>query len=189
MSRRSFQFTASLAVVVACAFPLAIARAQIKQAKNPNEFRAQYLFNFAKYTEWPKEAFPSTNSPFVLGILGKDPFGKDIDIINGQPIKNRVLLVKYFKTVQEVNGCQVLYICPSEKNGLPGTLKALENSSVLTIAEMDGFIQHRGMINMVVEGKEPGPQTIGFEINQAAAEQARLKIDSQLLKLAKVVRK
>lgn len=168
---------------------LAYSHSQTRQAKTPYEFRAQYLFNFAKYTEWPKQAFPAPNSPFVLGILGKDPFGKDIDIINGQLIKSRELVVKYFKTVQEVNGCHVLFICSSEKNGLQATLKALETSSVLTIAEMDGFIQQGGMINMVVEEKTPGFQTIGFEINQAAAEQARLRIDAQLLRLAKVVRK
>jgi len=188
MSRRSFQLSAWLAGVVVVFLSLTL-YSQTRQAKTPYEFRAQYLFNFAKYTEWPKQAFPSNNSPFVLGILGKDPFGKDIEIINGQPIKNRELIVKYFKTVQEVNGCHVLFICASEKNGLPATLKALENSSVLTIAEMDGFIQQNGMINMVVEEKAPGFQTIGFQINQAAAERARLKIDPQLLKLAKFVQK
>ncbi len=155
----------------------------------PYQHRALYLFNFAKYTEWPTEAFPTTNSPFVLGLVGKDPFGKDMDIIAGKSIKNRKLVVQRFDTVQEALGCHLLFLGLSETNGLPETLQALERTSVLTIAELDGFIQCRGMINLVVDQKSPGFQTIGFEINQAAAERARLKIDPQLLKLAKSVQR
>jgi hypothetical protein len=133
--------------------------------------------------------FLTTNSPFVLGIVGKDPFGKDIDIIAGKSIKNHKIVVQHFNTVAEAAGCHLLFLGTAQTNGLPEALKAIENSSVLTIGELDGFIQCRGMINLVVEQKSPGFQTIGFEINQAAAERARLKIDPQLLKLAKVVRK
>ena len=189
MSRRSFQFTRFLACVVAACGSAVNSHSQITQAKTPFEFRAQFLYNFAKYTEWPKEAFPSTNAPFVLGILGKDPFGKGIEIIDGRVIKNRKLVVRRFKTAQEVDGCHLLFISLSETNGLPETIKALDNSSVLTVAELPGFIDHSGMINMVVEQSPAGFQTIGFEINQAAAAQARLKIDAQLLELAKVVKK
>src|SRR5689334_11365503 len=57
------------------------------------QHKALYLFNFAKYTEWPKEAFPDDNAPFVVGILGKDPFLSDIDIIKGKTIKGRKLAV------------------------------------------------------------------------------------------------
>src|SRR6266581_5323115 len=57
------------------------------------QHKALYLFNFAKYTEWPKEAFSDDSAPFVLGILGQDPFRSDIDIIKGKTIKGRRLVV------------------------------------------------------------------------------------------------
>ena len=60
----------------------------------PYQHKALYLFNFAKYTEWPKEAFASDDAPFVIGILGADPFGKDIEIIKGKTIKGRKLEVR-----------------------------------------------------------------------------------------------
>src|SRR5207249_471403 len=67
-----------------------------------HQHKALYLFNFAKYTEWPKEAFADDSAPFVLGILGEDPFRQDLDIIKGKTIKGRKLVVKYFHSVQEV---------------------------------------------------------------------------------------
>ena len=154
----------------------------------PYQLKALYLHNFAKYTEWPKEVLGDENAPFVLGILGKDPFGKDIEIIEGKPIKGRKLTVKRFGTVQEVKDCHLLFISSSEADRLPQILKTLEKSCILTIAESEGFLQQSGMINLVVEQKGAGSQSVAFEINRAAAEKVNLKLDTQLLKLAKRVK-
>jgi len=150
----------------------------------PYELRALYLFNFAKYTEWPKEAFADSAAPFVLGILGDDPFGKDIDIINGKQIKNRKLVVRYFSTAEAARDCHILFISPSEKDRVPETLQALSQSSVLTVSEFEGFMDQKGIVNLAEEKKR-----LVFEINQAAAEKAGLKLDARLLQLAKAVRK
>ena len=154
----------------------------------PYQHKALFLFNFAKYTEWPKEAFADDKAPFVLGILGTDPFGKDIDIIKGKIVKGRKLEVRYFSTVAEASGCHLLFIASSETNNLAQILRALEKTSVLTIAEVEGFLQASGMINLITEQKSSGTQTVGFEINLLAAEKANLKLDTQLVKLAKQIR-
>jgi YfiR/HmsC-like len=151
----------------------------------PYQHKALYLFNFAKYTEWPKGAFKDETSAFVLGILGDDPFGSNIDIIRGKTIKGRKLVVKNYRSIEEVKDCHLLFICCSETNNLDHVLRALENTSTLTIAEADGFIEHQGMINLVVEQKTPGSQVVSFDINKAATERANLKLDTQLLKLAR----
>ena len=151
----------------------------------PYQHKALYLFNFAKYTEWPKEAFTDDNAPFVLGILGQDPFKSDIDIIKGKTIKGRKLVVRKFNSVQEVTNCHLLFICSSEANNLRRIFQAVEHLNILTISEADGFIEQSGMINLVAEQKTAGSQVVAFEINQAAAEKANLRLDTQLLKLAK----
>lgn len=150
----------------------------------PYELRALYLYNFAKYTEWPQEAFADSAAPFVLGILGEDPFGKDLDIIKGKSIKNRKLVVKYFSTAREARDCHILFISPSEKDRVPQTLQTLKQLSVLTVSEFEGFMDQDGMVNLAEEKKR-----LVFEINQAAAEKVGLKLDARLLQLAKAVRK
>ena len=152
----------------------------------PNQHKALYLYNFAKYTEWPKEAFASDEAPFVLGILGKeDPFGRDIDIIKGKLVKGRKLEIRRYLSVPEVTDCQLLFIALSETNNLAQILKVLEKTSILTIAEVEGFLQARGMINLLTEKKNTGTQTVSFEINLPAAQRANLKLDAQLLRLAR----
>jgi len=154
----------------------------------PYQLKALYLYNFAKYTEWPKAAFADESAPFVLGILGHDPFGKDVEIIKGKTVKGRKIEVRYFSNPQEVSGCQLLFIDSSETNNLGQILKALENASVLTIAESDSIVDKSWIISLVPEQKSSTSQTIAFEINLAAAGKANLKIDTQLLKLAKKVK-
>ncbi|MSU59423.1 MAG: YfiR family protein [Pedosphaera sp.] len=192
--RRPFlrQFAvATVAVGVAVALTLELAAQSV--TLTPNQHKALYLFNFAKYTEWPKEAFASDDAPFVLGILkdptDKDPFGKDIEIINGKTVKGRKLEIRRFLTVEDVqkSDCQLLFIASSETNKLAQILKALEKSNVLTIAEVDGFLQASGMINLLTEKKSAGTQTVAFEVNLLAAQRANLKLDAQLLKLARNV--
>jgi len=154
----------------------------------PYQHRAWYLLYFARYTEWPKEALGNGDAPFVFGILGKDPFGKDIEIIRDKTIKGRKITVKHFAKVQEVSGCHLLFIASSEAAQLPKILKALEKSSILTIAEVESFVQQSVMINLQGEqDKTASRETVTFVINRAAAEKANLKLDAELLKLAKRV--
>jgi len=151
---------------------------------NLNQHKALYLFNFAKYTEWPAGTFTDENAPFVLGILGKDPFQSNLDIIKGKTIKGRKLLIKYCNSIQDIAGCHLLFICSSETNRLSQITQAA-GPGVLTISETDGFLDHEGMINLITEQKTPGTQAVAFEINQSAAKKAGLKLDTQLLKLAR----
>ncbi len=150
--------------------------------------KALILYNFAKFTEWPKSAFTDDTASFVLGVLGKDPFGKDMDILRGKAIKGRKVEVRYFRTVDALTNCHLLYISKSEIDNLPQIRKRLEKCSILTAAEAQGFIDQDGIINLVPERQPNGTETVGFEINLPAAEKANLKLDTQLLKLAKKVK-
>ncbi|HWY74410.1 MAG TPA: YfiR family protein [Verrucomicrobiae bacterium] len=174
-----------LIVAVAIACVSACTQAADTMPKTPYELKAFLLCNFAIYTEWPKEAFASDNSPFVLGILGKDPFGKDIDVLKGKTIKGRPLVVKYYTDIDQISGCHLLFISSSEKKHLPEILKAVEHSSVLTVSEIDGFVAQNGMIDIFMEETRPGFVRPGYRINQAATEKAGIRIGSYVLKLAK----
>lgn len=153
-----------------------------RKPETPFEIRACFLINFALYTEWPKEAFADASSPFVFGILGKDPFEKDIDIVKNSLVKGRKLEIRHCSGIKDALGCQLLYISNSETHRVVEIMKALENTSILTVAEMDGFLDKGGMLNFIVKKKtRPGYGNLGYEVNQAAADKARLRINSYLL--------
>lgn len=144
------------------------------------QIKAAFLFNFAKFVDWPPPAFPQTDSPIVIGVLGKNVFGHYLeDTIRDKQVKNRRFEIKEFASVNDAVNCHILFISPSLKDNLPKILTALHNASVLTVSESDQFIEAGGMINFTIEESK-----VHFQINDNAAKKAGLKISSKLLSLA-----
>jgi len=116
----------------------------------------------------------------VIGVLGKNVFGDDLEqTIRDKTVNNHPFQFKQFHSVDEVTNCQILFISTSEKERLPKILSGLRGASVLTVSEMDHFTDTGGMINFVIEDNR-----VHFQINDAAAKKAGLKISSKLLSLA-----
>lgn len=148
------------------------------------EVKAAFLFNFAKFVEWPASAFATTNSPIVIGILGKNVFGEHLEkTIHDRKVNNRSFQFRTFQSVSEATNCHILFISASEKSDYPNIVSALHNASVLTVSEADGFLKAGGMINFLLE-----ENNIRFQISDEAAKKARLKISSKLLSLAVAAR-
>jgi hypothetical protein len=147
------------------------------------EVKAAFLYNFARFVEWPAETRHDPGAPFVIAILGRDPFGSVIDeTVAGKRVAGRPIEVRRVARVDEVREAQIVYVSPSERPNMAAVLKALERPGVLTVGDTDGFATHGGAINFTVQARR-----VRFEINPAVAEQAGLKMSSQLLKLATLV--
>lgn len=149
----------------------------------PTEYqiKAAFIFNFARFVEWPPKAFADTNSPMIIGVLGKNVFGDDLtQTISGKAINGHPLEFQIFKSVADATKCHVLFINSSEKTHLSKILAQLQGSGILTVGdEMDNFLADGGMINLrIVDDK------VRFEINNEAAKKADLIISSKLLRLA-----
>lgn len=152
------------------------------QDSRPSEYqlKAAFLFNFAKFVEWPSDAFVEATSPFIIGTLGGNPFGGDLErTIRDKKINNRVIIFKEFRTLTEATNCHILFINASERPRLPEIVAGLRRTSVLTVSEMEGFTGSGGMINFVQEHNK-----IRFQINDEAAKAANLRISSKLLSIA-----
>lgn len=144
------------------------------------QIKAAFLFNFAKFVEWPSDAFPQKNSPIVIGVLGQNVFGNYLeDTIRDKTVQNRPFVIKEFKSADEALHCNILFISASMKDSLPAIIDNLHNASVLTVGDTDQFIKAGGMINFVIQDSK-----IRFQINDEAAKKAGLKISSKLLSLA-----
>ena len=180
--RKSSTFGLSTVLAGVFFFVLLAAFSSGAQTAQPSEYqvKAAFLFNFAKFVDWPATAFPAPASPVIIGVLGKNVFGDSLEqTLHNKSINNRPVELKIFQTVAEATNCHVLFISTSEKGHLAKTLAALQGTSILTVSEMDEFISAGGMINFVIEDSK-----IHFEINDSAAEKAGLKISSKLLSLS-----
>ncbi len=155
----------------------------LAQAALEYEVKAAFLLNFTKFIEWPANAFAAPDSPFTICILGKDPFGRALDqIVEGESIAGRKLMVRRISQDPEPQTCQVVFISNGEKE-VRRILSGLMNG-VLTIGEGENFIRAGGMIAFAIENRR-----VRFDINQTAAESAGLKLSSKLLTVARTVDK
>ncbi len=174
-------------------------KAQTESAQSLEyQIKAAFLYNFIKFVEWPGEKTADSNEPIIIGIIGKDPFGSAFDPIKNDIVKDKKVVIKRFTGLEELKNsgeenkskphpqvetikkCHLLFICNSENKKLKETINLVRNYSVLTVADTQGFLESGGIINFVMEEKK-----VRFEINITAAKRAKLKIRSQLLKLAK----
>lgn len=156
-------------------------RSQAAQTASEYQVKAAFLYNFTKFVRWPEDALPDKNSPLVIGILGDDPFGQNLQLaVKGKNINGHPLEIRAVKTPAEMKECQVLFICQKPKRNIPDTLHTLDKASTLTISETNGFYEAGGMINFVMEGTK-----VRFEINDQAATRVGLTISSKLLSVAR----
>jgi len=161
-------------------FASANSRAASLRGENAEyQLKAAFILNFARYIEWPPTAFASRGQPLVIGIVGKDPFGPNIErIVAGKNIDGHPVVVKRVNTTSP-GDCHVVFIAASEKDRIAELLQPVRGSPVLTIGDTEGFNEAGGIIYL-----KKKQDMIRFEINLAAAEASGLKISSKLLKLA-----
>ena len=151
----------------------------------PSEYqvKAVFLFNFAQFVDWPAEAFPRPDAPFVIGVLGEDPFGARLDeVVRGETVNGRPLVVERYRSVAEIRNCNILFIGSSEAGHLDEILPALKGRSILTVGDADPAGQRGLMIRLVNENNR-----VRLRIDVAAAKAGNLTISSKLLRPAEIV--
>ena len=144
------------------------------------ELKAAFLYQFTRYVSWPE----GDAGPVAICVLGEDPFGPSLDAtVADKTARGKPIVVRRIRSAGEGASCQILFVSRSERPRLDATLAALGRRPTLTVADMSGFPSEGGMINLRVE-----EERIKLEINPDNAERAGLKIRSELLRLADVVR-
>jgi hypothetical protein len=137
--------------------------------------KAAFLYNFALFTQWPADIGATLN----LCVYGRDPFGEEINALEGKPVGNRRMAVHRITRDEELTGCQVVFIADASGDGISRVLSLLHGATVLTVADAPGAAKRGVALNMnVVEDK------ITFEANLTAARAANVKLSSKLLMLA-----
>ena len=160
--------------------------------------KAAFLFNFLGFVDWPEEKMGDRNNPLVIGIIGKDSFGNAFSAVKGKAVKGRRVLVRRFenldeierqggdeavqKHLKELGECHMLFICSSESPNAKRLIESLKKCSILIVGDMAHFLEAGGTINLVMRDNK-----VQFEISLVAAKASKLKIRSQLLRLAKKV--
>ncbi len=165
-------------ILLMCAAPQASA-----QVSREYDLKAVFLYNLASFVNWPKFAFPAPDAPFVIGVLGDDPFGRVLDdVVANEFVGTHPFRVHRFRRIDDVENCQLLFISESESRHVESILRRLRGKPVLTVADLQGFAEAGGMVGLRTEHEQ-----LQLYVNPAAAEAATLSLSSKLLEVAHVV--
>lgn len=145
--------------------------------------KAAFLYNFTKFVDWPAEVLENGDRPLTICVVGEDPFGRMLErTLTGKTTHSRTLEARRITALEQLEGCQVLFIGYSDTLHLRRWVEHVDDSPVLTVGEESRFVELGGMIEFViVDGK------VRFDINHEAAQRARLQMSSKLLNLARTV--
>ena len=152
-------------------------------ALSEQDLKAAFLYNFARFTEWPEAAF-DTQGELRVQVIGHDPFNGALDrLLGGKRVHDRRISVVYTAGVTPAETGHVVFVAASERSRLDAILGALEGENVLTVSDIDDFAERGGMIGLVSD-----KDSLRFVVNRTAASRARLQVSSRLLSLATSVR-
>jgi hypothetical protein len=147
--------------------------------------KAAFLFNFAKFVEWPPQIFKTARDPIAICVVGQNLFGEALnEAVSGKTVEGRTFLVRQVSGEQPSAGCQILFVSSSERKRLRVILGEIKADGVLTVGETDNFASEGGIINFKIEAGR-----VCLQVNVDAAEQAKLHISSKLLSLAQIVKR
>jgi hypothetical protein len=143
-----------------------------------------FIYNLAKFVEWPSSTYRSSNAPLVICIVGVDPFDPDLeDELRGRNVDGHPVQIRRLKAGDEIGACQLVFIPLTAKDQAAGIVAGLRGSSTLTVGEDEGFATRGGIINFALEGNR-----VHLEANPHAARRAGLRISSKLLNIVTIVK-
>lgn len=147
------------------------------------QVKALFLYNFANFVEWPRDAFVDQSSDLKMCLYGAVPFGEFLDIVNGVKVRDRTLQVIRTTNYEKIqSGCHILFVGIDHIAELEQFFKNLNHLFVLSIGNTTDFARKGGVVNILRTSDQEQ-----FEINLAKAIENGLLISSDLLSLARII--
>jgi YfiR/HmsC-like len=142
--------------------------------------KAAQIYSFTKFVEWPAKKFPSSESPFIIGVYGSDEITDFLrEAFQSRRIKDRPVEIRHLSNKAELVPCHLVFVSRSERDRLGSVLYEMRHENILSVGESDNFLKSGGVINFLsVEG------ATRFQVNLDAAGRERLKVSSKLLPIS-----
>ncbi len=152
-------------------------------AHSEEAVKSAYLYNFARYVEWPDSAFSDPDAPLVICVIGDDAFSKVArEGIGSRTVGSHGVEIASLAGLEDTSGCHILYLPESAGIDDEAVIGSLASKSIFTVSDSEGFARRGGIANFILVDRK-----IRFEINPDAADRAGLKVRARLLRVATVI--
>lgn len=143
--------------------------------------KAAFLYNFTRYIEW--DGYTS-NSEFVIGIVGTSDIQEALkDIADSKSVDGKKIIIRKFNSPDEIGNCHILFISRNTPYTLTELFVNIPDKGTLVVSEKENFAEQGAAINFIIVN-----ESLKFEMNINTLNSAGLKVSSQLLKLAVLVK-
>ena len=154
------------------------------QSVNEYQMKAAYVYNLAKFVEWPADTFKTARDPIGICVLGQSPiFAPLSEAVNGEMIDDHKLSVRQVSDVGQAGHCQILFVGSADRKYLQFVLQDQRTAGILTVGEKPAFAAEGGVVAFALVDNR-----VQIEINLEAAERQKLRISPKLLSLARIVK-
>lgn len=145
--------------------------------------QAAYLFNFARFTEWPASSFTSKTAPLNYCLLGRrEALASAMVSLNDRPVQGHPLRFLQPERAEDAKACHLVFVAEPDARRRSQVLQTLGTQPTLTVSDVDGFAQEGGMIRLTRVGAR-----LRFEINRSQTQKAGLRLSADLLNLATAI--
>lgn len=150
---------------------------------NESQVKSAFLFNLTKFVFWPDGSFKTDDSPFIITILGNDPFGQNLeDIVYHEKVGTHSIVIQRIHRITDLKTAHILYIHRSFADELVTIIDRSAQTGLLTVSDYSNFATQGGAVNFLIRNSH-----LTIELNLAAAGNNGLKFSSKLLQLARII--
>jgi len=144
-----------------------------------------FIYNFTQFVEWPAAAFPGKDAPFVVAIVGEDPFAGALEqAMAGKLASGRPIVVRHYASAERIEGYQLLFVPEAQDDAVAAILAKAAGRPILTVGQSDAFMRGGGAVRLFVEDGH-----MKFQIDPDVVDASKLKASAKLMKLARIYRK
>lgn len=154
-------------------------KAVSSSALTEDQVKAAYIYNFAKFVQWPESAFAGPDAPLKICIADSDSLFEAMESMKDKTIQGRPLKISTYSSNSSAPECHILFIGQQGRKDAWNKRERKIIPNVLTIADFKSFTSQGGIIEFIPENTK-----IRFAVNLNSANRAGLKLSSNLLKLA-----
>lgn len=148
------------------------------------DYKAQslYLYQFSRFVYWPPKKM---EGDFVIGVYGNSPIVKELQLMASlkKAANGSNITIKSIDSITDSMGIHILYVSASKSREIKMIVSAVENLSILIVAERGGLAKKGACVNFIILEND----TLRFEVNKAALKKRNLDMAEELLKLGFIV--
>lgn len=181
---RVLRLTALLLIASACFLSGRVSAADSVVALE-YKVKGGYLYNIAKFVEWPTNTFIDADSPLVIGVI--DGGGEGVAVLQalleGKKVDGHPVQLKAVTADKVGQDIQILFVTRTARISPEEIRTALGGAATLLVGETDQFAERGGMVGFTREA-----DNIRLSLNLELATEAGLKVSSTIARVAKLVK-